>query len=106
MKNWMFCLLSFLPFYLLAIPSPLPNDVKAIDEEIQILKSRLNSNRVEEMNEEVDGQGLMIGNWGGYAKDLEHIHQLEEDDKQTVQKIKILEERKANLIKLQTPPKQ
>ena len=56
MKKCMFCLLSFLPLSLLATPLPLPNDVKTIDEEIQVLKSRLNTNRVEEMNEEVDGK--------------------------------------------------
>lgn len=102
----MFCFLSFLPFYLTAIPLSVSHDVKSIDEEIHALKNQLNKNRVNEMNEEVEGQRFMIADWDAYAKDFQHIRKMEEEDKQIIQRIQMLEERKAHLIKMQTNPQQ
>lgn len=97
MNKRIICLLSLLPFYAIAAASPLQSELQMIDREIESLKSRLQKNETAEMKREVEGQGLMIADWEAYAKDVEQIRKLEEQDEQIRQQIKKLEERKAYL---------
>ena len=98
MNKWIFCLLPILPVMIWATPLDSQEELKAIEKEIQILKDRLHHNRMEEMKGEIEGQGLMISDWSAYAKDLEHIHQLEKKDEEIQQRIRELEERKDHLF--------
>jgi hypothetical protein len=102
MNKWIFYLLSLLPFYAIAEASPYQSEVQTIDQEIQSLKSRLHKNQAAEMKKEVEGQGLMIADWNAYAKDIEQIRKLEDQDELIRKQINKLEERKAYLIQQQS----
>lgn len=102
MNKWIFCLLSVLPCYIIAETASSPSELQTIDQEIQLLKSRLHKNQMEEMREDVEGQGLMIADWDAYAKDVQQIRKIENDSEMIREQIKKLEERKAYLIQQQS----
>jgi small-conductance mechanosensitive channel len=74
------------------------NELKKIEEEIQVLKNRLSQDQMKEMNQDVESQGLMIGDWDAYADAVQLIRQQEERNHQIQQQINKLEERKASLV--------
>ncbi len=101
-KYWMLCLCYVFPLVVLNAETLSQQDeLKAIEEEIQVLKKRWHQINLKEMKDEVEGQGLMIADWEGYRRELEQIRQLEKEDDQIEQRIKKLEERKIELIKQQ-----
>lgn len=102
MKKWIFGLLSFSLVYTVVANSSLQDELNIVNEEIQSLKSSLNNNQTTEMKKEVEGQRFMIADWDAYAKDLEQVHKLEEQDEQIRQQIRKLEDRKVDLIQKQS----
>lgn len=99
MNQWIFCVFCLLPLLTLAETSSVQGELAEINLEILALKKHLHHDRLEEMKEEVTGQGLMIADWEAYARELELIRQQELEDKQIEAQIKKLEERKAQLLK-------
>lgn len=101
MDKWIlyFCCLLLLWGCSETASSSSQGELTVIEQEIQLLKDRLHRIQIEEMKEEVEAQELMIADWDAYAKELEFIRKLEEEEKQIQFKIQELQERKANLIK-------
>lgn len=102
MKKWNCCLYLLLPFFGWSEPLSNESDLTAIEQEIQMFKNRLQDIQTKEMNEQVQGQGLMIGDWDAYAKELMLVREQENEEKKIQLKIQQLEERKAELIKTQS----
>ena len=107
MRQLMICFLFFFSFLSLSPLLPLrgevsslstQNELKMIEEKINLLKLQLNANQKEEMKKEVVGQELMIADWSPYAQDLESIQKLESQNNQIRDELKALEERKRQLI--------
>lgn len=72
---------------------------KTKDAEIRLLKEKLHKTQIEEANKEVDGQSLMIGNWRGYAENIEQVKQLDQKDRTLQKQIHQLEENQTDLPK-------
>ncbi len=79
--------------------APVQTELATIEKKIEVLKERLHQDRLTEMDEEVKGQGYMIGNWNAYGKELELIQKQEAVDKQIEVELKQLEQRRAELLK-------
>lgn len=103
MKKWILYLLCLMPISGMAeTTSSMQSELNQLNSEIQSLKNQLKKIRFEEMKEDVDGQGLMIADWDAYAQDVEQLHSLGQNERQIVQQIKRLEERKASLLQQQS----
>ncbi len=100
MNKWILCIFSLLPFNGQATSTQ--SELKMVEEEMHVLKKHLHQNQLKEMNEEVEGQGLMIADWDAYARQLEFIRKQEEEDRKIQMQIQYLEQRKAELLKQQT----
>lgn len=86
---FIFCLLPLLGW------AQNPND--AIDQKIQVLKERLKEEHLKEMDEDVQGQGLMIADWEKYRKDVEQIRKTNDKAQQLQKEIEQLELQKSQL---------
>lgn len=98
MKKWILCLSFFLPFFGWSENVAPESDLTQIEQEIQMLKDRLQQMQIKEISEEVKGQGLMIADWDAYAKEIELIREQDKEEKNIRLKIQQLEERKAHLM--------
>jgi hypothetical protein len=69
------------------------------EQKIKALKSQLHKLQMIEMREEVKGQGLSIGDWEGYNKELQIIRQQYDKQRQLLDQLEKLELRQAKLVK-------
>lgn len=63
-------------------------------DEIQSLNDQLKKNRLQEMDEYVEGQWQMMEDWPAYRQDLEKIKQQKEEDRNVENKIEKMEQQK------------
>jgi len=102
MNKWILWVCFLMPFCGWSVVIPEYMELVAIEEEVRALQDRLNQHQLEEMNEEVEGQRYMIGDWDVYGQELEHVRKQQEEDNQIKSQIQKLEQRKAALLKPQT----
>lgn len=65
---------------------------------IKVLKAQLHKLQLVEMREEVEGQGLSIGDWEGYSKELQTIRQQYDKQRELLDQLEKLELHQAELI--------
>lgn len=71
--------------------------VSEIDEELFKLKQQLKDYQLKAVDEQVQGQGLMIADWAAYSQDIQKIKEDELHIRQIKEQIKQLEQKKAQL---------
>ena len=79
------------------VPSPSQKDVKVLEQKIGELQARLENLRLKEMDQDVQGQGLMIDDWEAYRKDVEQVRQSEQEENQIQREIEKLKQQKEQL---------
>ncbi len=98
-------ILSFyccLPFGGWALSSQNQEELKAIDQQIQEIKARLQGSHLEEMKEEVEGQGYMIADWEKYSQEIQEIRKQIKEDDQLKKQMDSLTQRRRELMKQQS----
>lgn len=66
---------------------------------IKALKAQLHKLQLVEMKEAVEGQGLSLGDWEGYSRELQDIRQVYDKQREILDEMEKLEVRQAELIK-------
>ncbi len=103
-NQWILFIYCFLSIFIcskicLEINVIYATDCMRIENEIKILKDQLYQEQLKKMNEEVDNQEYMIGDWETYSQKTQVIHQLKEKDRQIQLQIEELEKHKALLMR-------
>ncbi len=76
-----------------------PDDlITSIDKKIGELREEIHKEQLVEMQEEVDGQGLMIADWQAYGQEVMKIKKNELKTNRLQKKIDELEQRKQALL--------
>ncbi|WP_068466758.1 hypothetical protein [Candidatus Protochlamydia phocaeensis] len=78
---------------------PVKMELASIEEQIASLKKRLHDAHLQEMQEEVEGQGLMIADWEAYSREIQKIKQKEEEIEHLQKQLEELQQRKNYLLK-------
>lgn len=73
--------------------------LETVDKEIERLKEQLYNYYREEMKEDIEGEGLMIADWQAYAKRLEIVRKEQKEVEKTQAQIKLLEDKRVELLK-------
>lgn len=77
---------------------PHSSSIVEVDEKIAELNRTLHKYYLQEMYEEVEGQGLMIADWEKYGQEVKRIRKKEEEIQLIQEEIHQLEQRKAQLL--------
>lgn len=73
--------------------------IQAIDKKIAELREEMHKEQLVEMQEEVEGQGLMIADWPAYGQEVMRIRKNEIKNSRFQKKIDELEQHKQALLK-------
>ena len=98
-KNSLYAVCIFLPLLGFSQTSIPTTELEKVESEIQILRSRLYQNQLHQMRQEIESQDLMLANWKGYGKEIEHIRKQEEEERQIEEQIRQLEAKRQHLLK-------
>lgn len=71
--------------------------IRAIDREIESVKSEINAEEKKALNSEIEGEGFMRGDYAQFAEVLEKSEASEERAHELNQRLKALEEEKKKL---------
>lgn len=96
MKKWLISLCCLLSVYGFSEEDSDYKNLTPIAKEIQALEDKLHEIQLLELKEEVEGQELMIADWPAFAKKVEAIKKLEEEERQLLSRIKRLKEVQSN----------
>lgn len=74
-----------------------PVTVYDLDQEIQSLRKELHHYELKKVDEQVDGQGLMIADWEAYGRDIQRVKEDQDKIIELQKRIETLQKKKEGL---------